>query len=85
MAQQSEMLTDLTQPPKVKMNTMGRTTHRRITSGLVYTLMALLAIIFMFPFFWTVSSSLKEPFELMTFPPTWLPAEPQWGNYATRA
>ncbi|MCB0121630.1 MAG: carbohydrate ABC transporter permease [Caldilineaceae bacterium] len=36
----------------------------------------------MFPFFWTVSSSLKAPFELMTFPPTWLPAEPQWQNYA---
>ena len=36
----------------------------------------------MFPFFWTVSSSLKEPWELYTFPPTWLPAVPQWQNYA---
>ena len=51
------------------------------TVGL-YTLLTVLAIIFMFPFFWTVSSSLKEPFELMNFPPTWLPETPQWQNYA---
>ena len=45
-------------------------------------MLIVLALIFMFPFFWTVSSSLKAPFELMTFPPTWLPETPQWGNYA---
>ncbi len=36
----------------------------------------------MFPFFWTVSSSLKQPSEIVTFPPTWIPAVPQWHNYA---
>ena len=81
MAQQSDMMTNVSQPQKVRTNTMGRTMQRRVNSTVIYTLMVLLAIIFMFPFFWTVSSSLKEPFELMTFPPTWLPATPQWGNY----
>lgn len=47
----------------------------------LYILLAVLAVIFMFPFFWTVSSSLKAPFELMTFPPTWFPETPQWQNY----
>ncbi len=41
-----------------------------------------LSVVFMFPFFWTVSSSLKSVEEISTFPPTWLPAVPQWGNYA---
>jgi len=48
----------------------------------IYVTMVVLGMIFMFPFFWTVSSSLKAPFELMTFPPTWLPETPQWQNYA---
>lgn len=81
MAQQSDILTDIGQPRQVKVRTMGHTMQRRISSALILTLMTLLAVIFMFPFFWTVSSSLKEPFELMTFPPTWLPEVPQWGNY----
>ena len=44
---------------------------------------ALLAVVFMFPFFWTLASSLKAPSELFNFPPTFLPEEPQWSNYAT--
>src|SRR5213593_675952 len=44
--------------------------------------MVLLALIFIFPFFWTISSSLKAPSEILTYPPTFVPAVPQWGNYA---
>lgn len=47
----------------------------------LYLLMLLLGVVFMFPFFWTVSSSLKQVWELSTFPPTWLPETPQWQNY----
>ena len=36
----------------------------------------------MFPFIWTVCSSLKTPAELVLFPPPLLPYAPQWGNYA---
>jgi multiple sugar transport system permease protein len=58
--------------------------HRRgIKTGDVvfYTVMAVLAAIFMFPFFWTVSSSLKAVDELFVFPPPLLPAVPQFRNY----
>jgi len=41
-----------------------------------------LGVLFMIPFFWTVSSSLKAVHEIHVFPPTWLPAAPQWHNYA---
>lgn len=49
---------------------------------LLYLVAIGLSALFMFPFFWTVSSSLKSVEEISTFPPTWLPAAPQWGNYA---
>lgn len=41
----------------------------------------LLVLVFFFPFFWMVSSSLKTLGETMQFPPTLLPTEPQWSNY----
>lgn len=45
--------------------------------------MIILSIIFLFPFFWTVMSSLKQPYEIFNFPPSLFPAIPQWKNYAT--
>ncbi|MCC6628372.1 MAG: carbohydrate ABC transporter permease [Chloroflexi bacterium] len=63
---------------------LGRTTaRRRLTDGLLVTALIVIAITFIFPFFWTVSSSLKEPSELYTFPPQLLPKVPQWVNYPT--
>jgi len=49
--------------------------------AVVYTTIVILSILFMFPFFWTVSSSLKTPAEINTFPPTWVPVVPHWFNY----
>jgi ABC-type glycerol-3-phosphate transport system permease component len=44
--------------------------------------LVILALIFAFPIYWTVSSSLKAVYEILTYPPTLFPAIPQWGNYA---
>lgn len=41
-----------------------------------------LVLLFFFPFFWMVSSSLKTLGETMQFPPSLFPASPQWQNYA---
>ena len=49
----------------------------------LYILVLVLGFTFMFPFVWTVSSSLKQPFELFTFPPTMFPETLQWANYQT--
>jgi multiple sugar transport system permease protein len=49
---------------------------------LLYLFVIVLAVLFGFPLFWTLMSSLKTPQEMMTFPPPWLPAAPQWVNYA---
>ncbi|MGH2458781.1 MAG: carbohydrate ABC transporter permease [Chloroflexota bacterium] len=41
------------------------------------------AIIFMLPFLFALTSSLKTPQELRIFPPSIFPAVPQWLNYPT--
>ena len=47
--------------------------------AVVYVFTIALGLTFMLPFFWTVSSALKPPWELYIFPPTWLPKE--WSPY----
>ncbi len=59
-----------------------RTIRWLLARGPLYTLILVVSVIFGFPFFWTVSTSLKTAPELGVFPPLLLPAVPQWGNYA---
>jgi multiple sugar transport system permease protein len=46
-----------------------------------YVLLAIAGLLFAFPLFWTVSSSLQTWQELRSFTPHILPAVPQWSNY----
>jgi multiple sugar transport system permease protein len=39
------------------------------------------AALVMFPFYWMVSTSFKTLAEAVQFPPTWVPLDPQPGNY----
>ncbi len=49
--------------------------------GFLYVGVLLLCVLFGFPLFWTVMSSLKTAVEMKAFPPPWVPADPQWANY----
>jgi multiple sugar transport system permease protein len=49
--------------------------------ALLHAAAILLAVIFTAPFFFAISSSLKNPMELHTFPPTIFPISPQPYNY----
>ena len=49
--------------------------------GVLYAVIIALSMIFGFPFFWTVTTSLKTAPELGVFPPLIFPSVPQWGNY----
>ncbi|MNO94597.1 L-arabinose transport system permease protein AraQ [compost metagenome] len=40
-------------------------------------------MVFIFPFVWMISTSLQTFRETMAFPPTWIPAVPQWRNFLT--
>ena len=48
---------------------------------LLYALLALLGLVFLLPFFWMVSSSLKAPEEIFAPTPQWIPKEIKWSNY----
>jgi multiple sugar transport system permease protein len=61
----------------------GRSAARGLTLLLTYASLLALGLMFSFPFFWTLSSSLKTAHETQLFPPGLLPAVPQWVNYAT--
>lgn len=49
--------------------------------GLFYLALILLAIPFLFPFWWMMTSSVKPIHEIFAFPPTLLPSEWQWENF----
>ena len=55
---------------------------RQVVAVALNIFTTLLALTFMFPFLWSVSSSLKGPIEIHAFPPRLLPRVLLWGNYA---
>jgi multiple sugar transport system permease protein len=62
-------------------HTSGASFVKNTGNVLLYGALVVVAVIFMFPFFWTVSSSFKAPYEILSFPPVIFPAVPQWHNY----
>ena len=55
---------------------------RTCTAVVIYLILGLGAVAMLLPFLWMLSTSLKLPSEVFTYPPQWLPAVPQWKNYA---
>jgi multiple sugar transport system permease protein len=57
--------------------------QRRLAGKTItYLLLTLAGLMFSFPLFWTVSSSLQTWQELRSYTLHLLPSEPQWSNYA---
>ncbi|NHN29055.1 carbohydrate ABC transporter permease [Paenibacillus agricola] len=50
-------------------------------SALSVVMKAAVLMIFVFPFLWMISTSLQTFRETMSFPPTLIPATPQWSNF----
>ena len=60
----------------------GRTGDGGSLRYAVYSLAAVLvAMIFLFPLYWLLVTALKTPDEILTHPPVWWPATPQFGNF----
>lgn len=49
---------------------------------ILYAIATVASVSFMIPFLWAALSSLKTIPEIYTYPPVWIPAVPQWSNYA---
>ena len=47
----------------------------------LYFLLALGAAVFALPFLWMVSTAFKPPWQVMIYPPQWIPAEIWWSNF----
>jgi ABC-type glycerol-3-phosphate transport system permease component len=41
----------------------------------------IVALLFLLPLFWMISSSLKPDYQVLEFPPRWLPNPIRWANY----
>ncbi len=48
---------------------------------IAYVVISLGSIIFLLPFFWMISTSLKPSTQVYTFPPEWIPKPVLWSNY----
>ena len=46
-----------------------------------YAMLVIVAVVFLLPLFWMISSSLKPEWQVMANPPVWLPNPPRWQNY----
>lgn len=55
---------------------------RFVPAALRLILLVIGMVVMIFPFAWMIFTSLKTLPESIAIPPTLLPAEPQWGNYA---
>jgi len=47
----------------------------------IYALLLIGSAAFALPFLWMVSTALKPPWQVMIFPPQWIPAEMWWPNF----
>ncbi|MBI3958462.1 MAG: carbohydrate ABC transporter permease [Chloroflexi bacterium] len=48
---------------------------------IVYSLLTILATLFLVPFYWMVNTALKPIEQVITLPPTWIPHPIRWENF----
>ncbi|USK35863.1 carbohydrate ABC transporter permease [Bacillus sp. F19] len=54
---------------------------RRVEKTFIYGLLILFSLLFLAPFFWMATTSLKSPDELYLFPPKWIPSNLEFENF----
>lgn len=71
--------------PEVPQRTPATAVRVRRIAGRVifYLIMSVLALGFLLPLIWMFSTSLKVESETRAMPPSFIPPDPQWGNYAS--
>lgn len=56
-------------------------TKKKIEKTTIYILLIFFSLLFLGPFFWMLTTSVKSPDELYLFPPKWIPSTFEWGNF----
>lgn len=75
------MTTDLTSRHPHSVSANRQRTLRRVASFLSYAGLSLVALLFLFPFFWMVSNAVRSNAEVMAVPVRIFPEEYQWGTF----
>jgi multiple sugar transport system permease protein len=53
----------------------------RLARGALHLVLILFSIVMAAPMLWTISTSLKQPGVVFTYPPQWIPKPVDWDNY----
>lgn len=72
---------DIPTVPRSESMIMRRSTARRLWAIVAHLLLAAGALLMIFPFLWTISTSLKLPGSALSWPPTLIPETLHWYNY----
>jgi multiple sugar transport system permease protein len=57
-------------------------TRRIINRVVTYLILLVSSFIVLIPFFWMITSSLKEPGNIFLYPPQWIPNPIRWSNFS---
>ena len=63
--------------PFFRTREFGSIVHRVV----LYTLLVVLSLVFLFPFFWMITSALKPEQQIFLWPPQWIPDPVMWSNF----
>ena len=55
--------------------------RRNIWNLIIYLMLILGSLMFILPLFWALSSSFKSDYQVMQYPPQWIPSPLRWQNY----
>lgn len=65
-------------PPRLRIGVKRRT---QVTHAIVHAILIVWSFMLLIPFFWTISTSIKQYKDIFVWPPIWIPIPPQWVNY----
>ena len=69
--------------PRIASRVAARGLRRRGDSALTYLVLAVGAVVLLFPFYWLVSSAFKTSDEIAAYPVIWVPSRLAWENFST--
>jgi multiple sugar transport system permease protein len=64
-----------------KAKASGTTRRTDVGSIVSHTLLVIIALLVLFPFFWMLDTALKPNNQVFEFPPSFIPSSIQWGNF----
>jgi multiple sugar transport system permease protein len=59
----------------------SRRNQARLSKSIAYVVCTFVAVAYIFPLYWMVVTALKTDAEVFLTPPTFVPRDPQWGNF----